>query len=87
MKRELTLSWVQRVLGAFSFHRRLLAWDSFECHMMTSVKEALKRINIDQVIIPGGCTKYMQTPEVCWNKPFKAKVTEKYDEWKSEGVH
>ena len=51
---ELTLLWVQRVLGTFSFHRRLLAWDSFDCHMMSSVKEALKRINIDQVIIPGG---------------------------------
>ena len=50
---ELTLLWVQRVLGAFSFHRRLLAWDSFDCHMVSGVKEALKRINIDQVIIPG----------------------------------
>ena len=32
-------------------------------------------------------TKYMQVPDVCWNKSFKAKVTEKYDEWMSEGVH
>ena len=84
---ELTLPWVQRGLRAYSFHGRLLAWDSFECHMMTSVKEALKRINIYQVIIPGGCTKYMQALDVCWNKPFKGKVTGKYDEWMCEGVH
>ena len=50
---ELALLWVERVLGAFSFHQRLLAWNSFDCHMVSGVKEALKRINIDQVIIPG----------------------------------
>ena len=29
---ELTLNWVKSVLAAFSFSRRLLAWDSYECH-------------------------------------------------------
>ena len=33
MKEELTLNWVKSVLGAFSFNRCLLAWDSYECHM------------------------------------------------------
>ena len=28
------------------------------------------------LIIPGGCTKYIQAPDVVWNKPFKANVTE-----------
>ena len=61
MNEELTLDWVKRVLGLLSFGRRLLAWDSFECHM----KETAKRINVDQVIIPGGCTKSIQAPDVC----------------------
>ena len=87
MNEELTLLWVQRVIGAFSFNRRLLAWDSFECHIMDTVKEALKRMNVDQAVIPGGCTKYIQAPDVCWNKPFKTKVTEMYDEWMSNGIH
>ena len=34
--------------------------------------------------IPGGCTKYIQAPDVCWNKPFKANGTEMYDQWLSE---
>ena len=34
MNEELTLNWVKSVLGAFSFHRCLLARDSYECHMM-----------------------------------------------------
>ena len=79
-------SWVNKVIGTFSFSRRLLAWDSFECHMMNSVKYAISKLNIDQVIVPGGCTKYVQAPDVCWNKPFKAVVTEQYDEWMASGL-
>ena len=86
MNEELTLNWVRSVLEAFSFNRRLLAWDSYECHMMQSIKEALSRIKVDQVIISGGCTKYVQAPDVSWNKPFKALVAEQYDEWMASGV-
>ena len=39
-------------------------------------------------MVPGGCTKYVQAPDVSWNKPFKAYCTEKYDEWlEAEGIH
>ena len=86
MNEELTLNWVKTVLRAFSFNRRLLAWDSYECHIMQSVKEALRQINCDQVIVPGGGTKYVQAPDVRWNKPFKALVSEQYDEWMASGV-
>ena len=34
-------------------------------------------------VIPGGCTKYIQAPDVSWNKPFKAAIREKYDAWLS----
>ena len=44
-------------------------------------------MNVDSVIIPGGCTKHIQASDVCWNKTFKAKITELYDQWLSEGVH
>ena len=40
-----------------------------------SVKKDLKEMNVDSVIIPGGCTKYIQAPDVCWNKPFKVRMT------------
>ena len=87
MNEELTLVWAEKVLGKFSFGRRLLSWDSFECHMMDSVKEAVKTSNSDLVIVPGGCTKYIQAPDVCWNKPFKEFIGTKYDHWMAEGVH
>ena len=38
--------------------------------------------------LPGGCTKYVQAPAVSWNKPFKAKVAENYNECLSvAGIH
>ena len=46
------LTWVKRVVGAFSFNRRLLAWDSYECHMRDAVKKELNEMKVDQCIIP-----------------------------------
>ena len=64
MNEELTPKWIQQVLGTFSFGRRFRAWDSFECHIIDSVKTGLKILNVDQATVPGGCTKYIQAPEL-----------------------
>ena len=56
---ELTLSFARNVLGKFTFMRRLLAWDSFKCHVMDTVRAELVPSKIDTVIIPGGYTKYI----------------------------
>ena len=55
--------------------------------MTDSVRKDLKEMNVDSVILPGGSTKYIQAPDMYWNKPFKARMTELYDQWLSEGVH
>ena len=78
---DLTKVWVESVLGAFSFHRRLLALDSNECHIEDTITESLRSKKVDSIIVPGGCTKYIQAPDVSWNKPFKSSCTEKYAEW------
>ena len=44
-------------------------------------KLSFSNFNIDTAIIPGGCTSKIQVPGVVWNKPFKQKVTELYDDW------
>ena len=87
MNDELTKCWVQCVLGKLAFTRRLLAWDAFRCHITDSTKEELRLSKVDPVIIPGGCTKYIQVPDVSWNKPFKQNITGKYDEWMAKGIH
>ena len=88
MTTELTNEWVNHVLGLFALDRRLLAWDSYECHMEDSVPQSLRSRKVVVVIVPGGCTKYIQAPDVLSNKPFKAACTEKYDNWIGEvGIH
>ena len=69
MDKDLTLLWCNEVIGSFSFHRRLLAWDTYECHLM------------DQVFVFGGATRYIQTADVSWNKPFKGHCQDSYDNW------
>ena len=41
----------------------------------------------DDALIPGVCTKYVQAPDVVWNKTFKGHIMESYDEWLASGVH
>ena len=48
-------------------------------HMEDKIPESLKSKKVDRVIVPGGCTRYIQVPDVSWNKPFKVACTEKYD--------
>jgi len=83
MNDDLTSDWLKSVFQKFSFQHRMLVWDSYKCHISESTKNELKGFNSTPVVIPGGCTKYIQAPDVSWNKPFKAKVTELYDSWLS----
>ena len=83
MNASLTNEFVQKVLGSLSFSKRLLVCDTLDCHMEDSVSKSLQQKKIESLLIPGGCTKYVQTPDASWNKPFKAKVSEEYNEWLS----
>ena len=83
MNKELTLTYVNSIIDRFSFNRRLLSWDSFECHITNSVREVLKDFNVDNVIVP----PHIQATDVSWDKPFKAHVSDEYDQWLSSGIH
>uniref|UniRef100_A0A915E8H4 DDE-1 domain-containing protein n=1 Tax=Ditylenchus dipsaci TaxID=166011 RepID=A0A915E8H4_9BILA len=63
----------------------LIPLDSFRCHISESTKKQLKQANLDTAVVPGGCTKFVQAPDVCWNSPFKAKIRELYDDWMVHG--
>ena len=50
MDAELTQVWADSVVGAFAFNRRLLDWDSYECHMEDKITESLKPKKVDRVL-------------------------------------
>ena len=64
MNEELILQFLRKVLGIFSFKKRLLAWDTFEAHMAKPVKKLLKQVKTDDALIPDGYTKYIKTPNI-----------------------
>ena len=77
MNIKLTFQWVKDVIGAFSFKRRFSAWNSYKCHIEGTVKKLLATKKIDNAIVAGGRTKYVQAPDISWNKTFKANCTQK----------
>ena len=68
MNTDLTFSWANTVLEPFSFRRRLLTWNTYECHLMPVVQKSFQGKKIDTVLVPGGCTKYIQAPDVSTKK-------------------
>jgi len=82
MNEQLTIDYLRSVLGKLTFKKRILVWDAYRCHISEATKNEMKcGYNITTAVIPGGCTKYLQAPDVCWNKPFKATLHELYDGW------
>jgi hypothetical protein len=86
MDNSLTQEFLRRVLGPLSFGKRLLVWDSFRCHISNETKAVLSELKIHQAIVPGGCTKYVQPPDVSWNQPFKAAITRFHEDWMQSGT-
>ena len=41
----------------------------------------MDKSKFESVIVPGGCTKYIQAPDFVWNKPFRGKAEEVYGSW------
>ena len=87
MNESLTEEWIQYIVGCLSFVPRLLVWDTYKCHMTNGLKEVLPQVSVDVALVPGGCTKYIQAPNVSCNKPFKNLCQIAYDDWMAETQH
>ena len=59
----LTEQFCCKMLGIFSFVPRLFAWDAFSCHLTPAMNGILNKGKVDSVIVPGGCTKYIQAAD------------------------
>lgn len=78
--------WLSKLYGINNRRRRLLIWDAFHAHITDNVKNSVKTLyNSDLCVIPGGCTSKLRPADVSWNRPFKAKISELYDEWLFSG--
>uniref|UniRef100_A0A4D5RYT6 Putative pogo family transposase n=1 Tax=Ixodes scapularis TaxID=6945 RepID=A0A4D5RYT6_IXOSC len=81
------LEWVRRVWGANKDDvRRLLVLDQAPIHKTEAAREALDGKETDVVFIPGGCTSILQPADVCWMKPFKDALRNRWSSFLREGA-
>lgn len=85
MNDTLTIEYLRTIVGAFSFGgNRLMVWDAYRCHISVAIKAECARLKLQTAIVPGGCTKFIQAPDVVWNASFKSLMRNHYDTWLSE---
>jgi hypothetical protein len=63
-----------------------LIFDSFSCHMVREVMEALNKGRCVTSVIPGGITSVLQPLDVCLNKPFKNHIRNDWVRFMYESV-
>ena len=90
MNEEMVKDWINTVwskVGGLSRKQSLLVWDSFRAHLSNPVRRALKTVNTECAVIPGGMTSILQPLDVCLNKPFKDRLRAKWQDWMLSGDH
>uniref|UniRef100_A0A914GZL8 DDE-1 domain-containing protein n=1 Tax=Globodera rostochiensis TaxID=31243 RepID=A0A914GZL8_GLORO len=81
-----TEDYLHKIIGLKLFGgKRLLVWDAFGSHKSAGTTKVLKELGVEAAYIPGGCTKFIQAPDVCWNKPFKERIRHYYSLWITNG--
>ena len=84
---DVTLDYLRRVIPHLAFCRQMIVWDSFRCHISEATKTILRSRRILNVIIPGGCTGYVQVADVSLNKPLKESIRQRYHQWMASDDH
>ena len=67
MNDKLTIDYLDSIIGSLSFSKRLMVWDAYRCHTSQEVRSKTTQMRLHTAIIPGGCTKFIQAPDVVWN--------------------
>ena len=82
MMEELMLEWQKIVWGhrprAFLNQPSMFVLDAFKGHLTDSVKNQLRKMDTELVVIPGGMTSVLQPMDVSFNKPFKDRLRQQY---------
>jgi len=79
------LEWLKIVWGCrprtFLNQPSVLVLDAFKGHLTDSVKNQLRKMKTELVVILGGMTSVLQPMDVSINKPFKDRLRQQYLTW------
>ena len=59
----------------------MLVLDAFKEHLTDSMKNQLRKMNTELVVIPGGMTSVLQPMNVSIKKPFEDRLRQQYLTW------
>jgi len=59
----------------------MLVLDAYKWHLIDSVKNPLRKMKTELVIIPGGMTSVLQPMDLSINKPFEDRLRQQYTTW------
>ena len=60
MSEDLTIKYLQCIIGRMTFQKSLLVRHSYQCHISNAVIQEATSMKIDMAVIPGGCTGIIQ---------------------------
>ena len=82
---ELMLEWLKIVWGrrprTLLNQSSMLVLDAYKWHLIDSVKNPLRKMKTELVIIPGGMTSVLQPMDLSINKPFEDRLRQQYTTW------
>ena len=78
--------WVSEVLAPYvatapAHITPIIFLDSYRCHMMPTVVSKMEDLGVEVQHIPGGCTSLCQPVDVGFNKPFKSRMTNLWNDF------
>ena len=80
---ELIKKWIDLAFPPVSAaNGKALVWDSCRAHIANTVKEYMKRRGINNIVIPGGLTPYVQAGDLGIYKSFQDKISPIIAAWK-----
>ena len=83
----LMIEWTEKVLLPFikskneDEHVWVFVLDAASFHAGDNMRKLLKSSGVELIVIPGGCTDFLQPLDVSLNKPLKDRVRERYHFW------
>ena len=80
---DLLVKWIDAMFPVVDVRPgKCLVWDSCRAHISNKVKEHCRTRNIKMVVIPGGCTPYLQAGDIGIFRILKDNLSETINAWK-----
>ena len=83
MNSNLLIKWIDAIFPVVDVRGgKRIVWDSCWAHISKAVKEHCHRQNIFMIIIPGGCTPYLQAGDIGIYRELKDRPSATIEAWK-----